>query len=178
MLLQALTPSNFRTSLSLMCSSLHIIPFFSFTRSPRGTTPLSHCLPLTPLYKYIHNPPSASPFNSFTTTPLISPYPTQPTTILHQQIPLLPCIFTTPLPLPHFPFPTMPPKKLRCTFTACKEPAQRIVGDCTFCGGHFCQKHRMLEAHQCSGLEACKRAERERNAAKLKEESTQVRKMG
>ena len=68
----------------------------------------------------------------------------------------------------------MPVKKLRCTFTDCKEPAQRIVGDCGFCAGHFCGRHRMLEDHKCSGLEDCKKESHERNALKLENERTQV----
>ena len=47
----------------------------------------------------------------------------------------------------------MPTKKQRCTFKECKDPAQRIVGDCGFCSGHFCGKHRLLEDHKCAGLE-------------------------
>jgi hypothetical protein len=47
----------------------------------------------------------------------------------------------------------MPPKKLRCTFKDCREGAQRIIGDCGFCNGHFCGKHRLLEDHKCDGLE-------------------------
>ena len=47
----------------------------------------------------------------------------------------------------------MPPKRIRCTAATCREPAQRIVGDCTFCQGHFCGKHRLLEDHKCTGLE-------------------------
>lgn len=47
----------------------------------------------------------------------------------------------------------MPPKKVRCTHHDCKSTAQRIVGDCGFCNGHFCEKHRLLEDHKCSGLE-------------------------
>lgn len=47
----------------------------------------------------------------------------------------------------------MPPKKIRCTAHDCKETAQRIVGDCGFCNGHFCGKHRLLEDHKCTGLE-------------------------
>ncbi|CCF43869.1 AN1 zinc finger protein, partial [Colletotrichum higginsianum] len=47
----------------------------------------------------------------------------------------------------------MPQKKIRCTFKECKDAAQRIVGDCGFCNGHFCGKHRLLEDHKCSGLE-------------------------
>ncbi|KAJ3565639.1 hypothetical protein NPX13_g7435 [Xylaria arbuscula] len=46
----------------------------------------------------------------------------------------------------------MPPKP-RCTFKECKTAAQRIVGDCGFCDGHFCAKHRLLEDHKCTGLE-------------------------
>jgi hypothetical protein len=47
----------------------------------------------------------------------------------------------------------MPPKKIRCTHKDCKEASQRIVGDCGFCNGHFCGKHRLLEDHKCTGLE-------------------------
>ncbi|KAH9892390.1 hypothetical protein F4778DRAFT_319648 [Xylariomycetidae sp. FL2044] len=43
--------------------------------------------------------------------------------------------------------------KPRCTFKECKSAAQRIVGDCGFCDGHFCAKHRLLEDHKCTGLE-------------------------
>lgn len=37
--------------------------------------------------------------------------------------------------------------------TDCRAEAQRIVGDCTFCKGHFCGKHRLLEDHTCDGLD-------------------------
>lgn len=47
----------------------------------------------------------------------------------------------------------MPPKKIRCTYKECREAAQRIVGDCGFCNGHYCGKHRLLEDHKCDGLE-------------------------
>ncbi|KAL8689964.1 MAG: hypothetical protein Q9218_004480 [Villophora microphyllina] len=66
------------------------------------------------------------------------------------------------------------PKKIRCTFKDCRDPAQRIVGDCSFCQGHFCGKHRMLEDHKCSGLEDCKKESHERNADKLNSERTMV----
>lgn len=68
----------------------------------------------------------------------------------------------------------MPPKKLRCTFKECKEQAQRIVGDCGFCQGHYCGKHRLLEDHKCSGLEDCKKQSKDMNTAKLESERTQV----
>lgn len=45
------------------------------------------------------------------------------------------------------------PKKLRCSFEDCKAAAQRISGDCTFCQGHFCSNHRLLEDHKCQNLE-------------------------
>lgn len=64
------------------------------------------------------------------------------------------------------------PKKIRCTFKDCKDPAQRIVGDCGFCTGHFCGKHRMLESHVCPGLEDCKQQDKERNKEKLESERT------
>lgn len=65
-------------------------------------------------------------------------------------------------------------KKIRCTHKDCKEPAQRIVGDCSFCSGHFCGRHRMLEDHKCTGLEDCKKESHARNADKLNSERTLV----
>lgn len=47
----------------------------------------------------------------------------------------------------------MPPKKIRCSYKDCREGAQRIIGDCGFCNGHYCGKHRLLEDHKCDGLE-------------------------
>lgn len=65
-------------------------------------------------------------------------------------------------------------KRTRCTFKDCALAAQRIVGDCGFCKGRFCSKHRLLEDHKCDGLEDCKKQSHERNAAQLQSERTQV----
>ncbi|KAF2399992.1 hypothetical protein EJ06DRAFT_457527, partial [Trichodelitschia bisporula] len=54
----------------------------------------------------------------------------------------------------------------------CREQVQRIVGDCGFCGGHFCSKHRLLESHACAKLEDCKKESHERNAERLNAERT------
>lgn len=64
------------------------------------------------------------------------------------------------------------PKKIRCGFKDCRDAAQRIVGDCGFCAGSFCGKHRMLESHSCPGLEDCKQQDKERNKEKLESERT------
>ncbi|KAF2864162.1 putative polyubiquitin [Piedraia hortae CBS 480.64] len=70
-------------------------------------------------------------------------------------------------------------KKVRCTYSDCREFAQRIVGDCSFCTGHFCSRHRMLENHSCPGLEDCKNEEKQRNKEKLERERTKpVRGLG
>jgi hypothetical protein len=53
----------------------------------------------------------------------------------------------------HLIVPPAAPKKQKCTFKDCKDAAQRIVGDCGFCRGHFCGKHRLLEDHKCDGLD-------------------------
>lgn len=68
----------------------------------------------------------------------------------------------------------MPPKKIKCSHKDCKDAAQRIVGDCGFCQGHFCGKHRLLEDHKCTGLEDCKKESHDRNAAQLNKERTVV----
>ena len=64
------------------------------------------------------------------------------------------------------------PKRVRCTMPDCKDAAQRIVGDCSFCPGRFCSRHRLLESHACPGLEDCKQVEKERNKEKLERERT------
>lgn len=64
------------------------------------------------------------------------------------------------------------PKRNRCQASECGAAAQKIVGDCSFCAGHFCARHRMLEAHACPELAACKAQEKERNRAKLESERT------
>jgi len=69
------------------------------------------------------------------------------------------------------------PKKKTCSFTSCTNTAQRIVGDCTFCDGHFCGVHRLLEDHKCTGLENCKKESHDRNAMKLNSERTIVGKV-
>lgn len=66
----------------------------------------------------------------------------------------------------------MPPKRIRCSYKSCRDAAQRIVGDCGFCEGHFCGKHRLLEDHRCEGLEDCKKESYERNAERLESERT------
>lgn len=62
----------------------------------------------------------------------------------------------------------------RCGAKDCRDAAQRIVGDCGFCAGHFCGKHRLLESHACPGLEDCKAESKERNREKLESERTVV----
>lgn len=46
--------------------------------------------------------------------------------------------------------------KKRCSAKNCISAPLRYVGDCQFCNGHFCSKHRLLEQHNCIGLQNCK----------------------
>ncbi|KAK9480155.1 ubiquitin-related domain-containing protein [Lipomyces japonicus] len=64
------------------------------------------------------------------------------------------------------------PAKKKCTFKSCTSGPLRIVGDCSFCDGHFCGKHRLLEDHKCTGLQDCKQQLHDRNALKLQQEQT------
>lgn len=68
-------------------------------------------------------------------------------------------------------------KKKLCAFEDCKEVAKKVIGDCEFCEGVFCSKHRLLESHNCVGLKSCKEEMRQRNAEKLEEERTKTRKI-
>lgn len=62
--------------------------------------------------------------------------------------------------------------KPRCTKEGCKAAAQPIVGDCGFCEKRFCAKHRMLESHNCAGLQDARQADKDRNTARLEHERT------
>ncbi|KAM0796515.1 putative polyubiquitin [Usnea florida] len=94
------------------------------------------------------------------------------TTPTHPISALLPPSSTLHMALPLRGGMPAPGKKQKCTFKDCKDGAQRIVGDCSFCQGHFCGKHRMLEDHKCSGLEDCKKESHERNADTLNTQRT------
>lgn len=63
-------------------------------------------------------------------------------------------------------------KSKKCSFLNCTSTPLRMVGDCQFCQGKFCSKHRLLESHNCSGLKVCKDKSYERNALKLQSEQT------
>ncbi|RMD44648.1 hypothetical protein DV735_g468, partial [Chaetothyriales sp. CBS 134920] len=68
--------------------------------------------------------------------------------------------------------PSKRPSRPRCSKADCKALAPPIVGDCGFCQKRFCGKHRMLESHNCSGLQNARQADKDRNAAKLQSERT------
>ncbi|KAF1988229.1 AN1-type zinc finger protein [Aulographum hederae CBS 113979] len=75
----------------------------------------------------------------------------------------------------HLALPVRGSKKPTCDYkkdAKCNAQVQRIVGECGFCGGKFCSKHRLLESHQCPNLEDCKKESHERNADKLNSERT------
>ncbi|KAH3671044.1 hypothetical protein OGAPHI_000755 [Ogataea philodendri] len=63
-------------------------------------------------------------------------------------------------------------KSNKCSFETCHSAPLRMVGDCSFCQGKFCSKHRLLESHNCKGLQTCKEKSYERNALKLQSEQT------
>lgn len=68
-------------------------------------------------------------------------------------------------------------KKNVCYFDKCSSAASKFIGDCNFCKGHFCSKHRLMENHACEGLTSCKEAMHKRNADKLAKEQTRVAKI-
>ena len=66
----------------------------------------------------------------------------------------------------------MKKKGPRCGAVGCNGLAQRIVGECGFCGGTFCAKHRLLESHSCEGLDDARKESKDRNREKLEGERT------
>ncbi|KIW62792.1 hypothetical protein PV04_10923 [Phialophora macrospora] len=79
---------------------------------------------------------------------------------------------STPAPSSGASTPKKKSNRPRCSKDGCKTAAQPIVGDCGFCQKRFCGKHRMLESHNCEGLADARKADKERNAAKLEGERT------
>jgi len=70
------------------------------------------------------------------------------------------------------PAPARKSNKPKCSKEGCKTAAQPIIGDCGFCNKRYCGKHRMLESHNCSGLDDARQADKDRNTAKLEGERT------
>jgi len=79
---------------------------------------------------------------------------------------------STPVPSSGASTPKKKSNKPRCSKDGCRMAAQPIVGDCGFCQKRFCGKHRMLESHNCEGLEDAREADKARNTAKLEGERT------
>lgn len=67
--------------------------------------------------------------------------------------------------------------KRKCSAARCNSQPLRMVGDCQYCSGKFCSKHRLLENHNCIGLQRCKEQYHERNALKLESEQTAASKV-
>lgn len=55
----------------------------------------------------------------------------------------------------------------RCWMAGCTEKSARIIGDCKYCGGAFCSKHRLPESHSCMELNSCRQRSFEKNQNKL-----------
>lgn len=68
-------------------------------------------------------------------------------------------------------------KKNLCYYDKCTSAASKFIGDCNFCKGHYCSKHRLMENHACEGLTTCKEAMHKRNAEKLAAEQTRAPKI-
>ncbi|KAL3233570.1 hypothetical protein RNJ44_03610 [Nakaseomyces bracarensis] len=68
-------------------------------------------------------------------------------------------------------------KKNQCYHDKCSSTASKFIGDCNFCKGHFCSRHRLMENHACSGLTSCKEQMHQRNADKLESEQTHAQKI-
>lgn len=68
-------------------------------------------------------------------------------------------------------------RKNGCYVDKCGSAASKFIGDCNFCKGHYCSKHRLMENHSCEGLTSCKEAMHKRNADKLEKEQTRAPKI-
>ncbi|KAI8633934.1 hypothetical protein F5Y19DRAFT_257909 [Xylariaceae sp. FL1651] len=161
-------PSSQTNGVSHSVNLLHLLPPFSSGFPPHPTTEPVH----ERIAKTNENPPYGSLVTYYTES---GSSIHEPAAIITTGHPSPKVKFLPSTPITHKPNPiVIMPVKPRCTFKECRTAAQRIVGDCGFCDGHFCAKHRLLEDHKCTGLEDCKKESHERNAAQLEAERTQV----
>nr|ODO02609.1 nuclear protein [Cryptococcus depauperatus CBS 7855] len=56
--------------------------------------------------------------------------------------------------------------------TQCPSAALRLAGDCPHCQRVFCSTHRTPEAHNCTGMQACREAAFQANKERLEREKT------
>lgn len=68
-------------------------------------------------------------------------------------------------------------RKNVCYMDNCSNASLKFIGDCNFCHGHYCSKHRIMENHKCTGLNTCKEQMHKRNADKLDREQTIIPKI-
>lgn len=68
-------------------------------------------------------------------------------------------------------------RKARCSAKNCNSTPLRGVGDCRNCQGKFCSRHRLMEQHDCAGLQGCKQQLHERNALRLQQQQTMPNKV-
>jgi ubiquitin C len=59
-----------------------------------------------------------------------------------------------------------------CQFSDCKDRIVKIIGDCRYCKGKFCGRHRLAEVHVCPELETCRQASFNKLSNKLNAEKT------
>jgi hypothetical protein len=57
--------------------------------------------------------------------------------------------------------------KGRCIQDGCLLRAARIIGDCRYCEGVFCARHRLPESHSCGNISRCRQQSFEKNSEKL-----------
>jgi len=69
------------------------------------------------------------------------------------------------------------PKKNVCAVGGCNAKVVKIVGQCRYCQGGYCAKHRLPEAHLCVEMQSCRQASHDKNAGKLLSERVATHKV-
>jgi predicted nucleic acid binding AN1-type Zn finger protein len=67
--------------------------------------------------------------------------------------------------------------KSKCVFDDCKAPVAVIIGDCKYCTGKFCLKHRLPETHACTAMQTCRDEHLKRLTDRLTQEATRATKL-
>ena len=60
-----------------------------------------------------------------------------------------------------------PKKPFHCAWDSCLERYAKVIGDCVYCKGKYCARHRLPESHHCQNIQSCKQLSFDTNHSKV-----------
>ena len=58
-------------------------------------------------------------------------------------------------------------KPFHCAWGDCLDRHVKIIGECVYCSGKYCARHRLPESHMCQNMQSCKQQSFNANHSKV-----------